>query len=79
MPDNQLYLMIGRLEGKLDYFLNKSEAHDKKFEEHEARLDDLENTRTITQTRTSMMVTGLSLVAGSIGAVAAHIFKWITS
>ena len=46
MEDNQLYLMLGRLEGKVDAFLSKMETHEASVSNLEARVAKLEETKT---------------------------------
>ena len=44
--DPQLYTAVGRLEGKIDLLLSNQTRHDKRLDEQDARITNLENTNT---------------------------------
>jgi len=43
--NNQLYLMLGRLEGKVDAFLSAQKSHEKRVDDLETRVSSLETIR----------------------------------
>lgn len=42
MDDNHLYLMLGRMDGKLDAVLSKQESVDRRLDAHSKRITSLE-------------------------------------
>ncbi len=78
-PENQLFLIIGRVEGKLDASLSRHEATDKRLEV----LEELVKSHDMALSKSSGVLSTIhyiyALVAGLIGAFSDNIFKWITT
>ena len=47
MEDNQLYLMLGRIDGKLDHALKRQDAHDAAIEALGRRVSTLERSKAL--------------------------------
>ncbi len=75
--DQNFYLMFGRLEGKVDTLLSQQAGTNKRLDDHDARLSNLE---TLKAQGTGFMASvrwTYVLVAAAIGTFSSEIKQWI--
>lgn len=78
-PDNQLYLMLGRIDGKLDHALQRQDKQDERAEEIE-RVQSLHSERIGTLERDRRWIVGIATalatgVGWAISVVKEYLFK----
>ncbi|MGP4725191.1 hypothetical protein ACSV5S_11005 [Agrobacterium deltaense] len=78
MDDTQnFYLMFGRLEGKVDTLLSQQGGINKRIDDHDTRITQLENQREQQVGILSSIRWGWVLVAAVIGTFSEEIKAWI--
>ena len=78
MDDTQnFYLMFGRLEGKVDTLLSQQGGINKRIDDHDMRITQLENQREQQVGILSSIRWGWVLVAAAIGTFSEEIKAWI--
>ncbi|MBA8799229.1 hypothetical protein FHW77_002968 [Agrobacterium sp. RC10-4-1] len=78
MDDTQnFYLMFGRLEGKVDTLLSQQGGINKRIDDHDTRITQLENQREQQVGILSSIRWGWVLVAAAIGTFSEEIKAWI--
>ena len=76
--ENQMFLMLGRLEGKVDAILSKQDSIEKRIESLEDRVDGHEELVTKGKGAFSVLHSLYLVGAGILGAFADTIIGWIT-
>jgi hypothetical protein len=77
--DNQIFLMLGRLEGKLDASLSGIARIESKQDEHELRITSLEETRSRGTGALASLRWGYVVIAAAAGLFAQDIRSLFTS
>jgi hypothetical protein len=75
---NQIFLMLGRIEAKLDSYAGLHDGLAKQVEDINKRLGIIENDKTKAVTTYNTLRVGLILVGTGLGMFMSHIIKFIT-
>lgn len=78
MDNNELYLMLGRLEGKIDASLSGQSRIEAKLDQHDSRIQSLEATRERGTGAFAALRWQYVLLSAAVGTAFPSLFKVMT-